>query len=153
MHNHGFTLIELLITIAIVAILAAISITQYQNYIIKTQFSRVMTETGNLRNDFESCVLNGLYNVSQSTCTTAATSSTLLNPTLGNANIDSSGQPILGTPEITFNQDGSGSIKATFGNQAAIALHALHLTWVRSGDGGWTCQTDVPGKYRAVGCL
>ena len=102
MHNHGFTLIELLITIAIVAILAAISITQYQNYIIKTQFSRVMTETGNLRNDFENCVLNGLYNVSQTTCTTAATSSTLLDPTLGNANIDSSGQPIWGTPEITF---------------------------------------------------
>ncbi|MBD8880528.1 pilin [Rhodanobacter sp. 7MK24] len=64
--QKGFTLIELMIVVAIIAILAAIAIPQYQNYITKSQFSESQTIADGLKtpiveyfNQTGNCPTNG----------------------------------------------------------------------------------------------
>ncbi|MEZ1575162.1 pilin, partial [Pseudomonas aeruginosa] len=57
--QKGFTLIELMIVVAIIGILAAIAIPQYQNYVSRSQVSRVMAEAGSLKTAVEACLQDG----------------------------------------------------------------------------------------------
>ena len=59
LHQKGFTLIELMIVIAIIGVLAAIAIPQYQNYVARSQATRVYAELADLRNTVEDCLNNG----------------------------------------------------------------------------------------------
>ncbi len=47
--QKGFTLIELMIVVAIIGILAAIAIPQYQDYTARSQLSEAVTLTGGLK--------------------------------------------------------------------------------------------------------
>jgi len=51
--------LQLMIVVAIIGILAAIAIPQYQNYIAKSQVSRVMGELGALKTAYETCINDG----------------------------------------------------------------------------------------------
>jgi type IV pilus assembly protein PilA len=48
-NQKGFTLIELMIVVAIIAILAAIAISQYQDYVIRSQVSEAATLAESLK--------------------------------------------------------------------------------------------------------
>ena len=137
--QKGFTLIELMIVVAIIGILAAVAIPAYQNYIAKSQVSRVMGEVGALKTTVEACVLDGKD---------TGTCNGVLGATASNL------QAAPGTPTLTINADGSATLVATFGQNAAADLKQTPdtLTWTRSTAGAWTCGTTVAAKYKPTGC-
>lgn len=147
--QKGFTLIELMIVVAIIGILAAIAIPQYQTYVAKSQVSRVMAETGSLKTVVETCLLEGKDTIAE--CELGWTESNLI----GEGEVDNSGYTAQTGLTVTFGDGESDtSIAAVFGRSAAAALQAdsSSLTWTRDGNGSWTCATTVAAKFAPAGC-
>ena len=144
--QKGFTLIELMIVVAIIGILASVAIPQYQNYIAKSQVSRVMGETGALRTAVETCLLDG---VAAADCHIGWSTSNLLLGTDSTA--ESTGQEGLVVTLATSATE-STTIVASFGGNAAQALTGDSLTWTRTPEGAWGCTTTVDAKFRPAGC-
>ena len=137
-NQKGFTLIELMIVVAIIGILAAVAIPAYQNYIAKSQVSRVMGETGALKTVVETCVLDGQLTTATCIIADTATESNLITPS---------------RPALAFTgTDGTASLTATFGNNAAAAITGKTVTWSRDSAGSWTCNSTADAKYNPSGC-
>ncbi|MFB2538110.1 pilin [Acinetobacter sp. c3-l95] len=148
--QKGFTLIELMIVIAIIGILAAIAIPQYQNYIAKSQVSRVMGEVSAVKTAIETCVLDGK---TDEQCNIGWTKSNLIAASGAAASNETTAKaPGQGGLKITYPTGGVGSIEATFGQNAAQRIATKTLTWSRSAEGSWTCSTNVDAKFAPAGC-
>lgn len=150
--QKGFTLIELMIVVAIIGILAAVAIPQYQNYIARSQVTRVMQEAGAIKTAVEACINDGrtTVGVAAGQCDPGATGSNLVTgATQGAAIPAGTGVPQI-APAAPMNT--TTTITATFGNNAAAVLTGDQLRWSRSADGTWTCTTNVDVNLRPTGC-
>ena len=141
--QKGFTLIELMIVVAIIAILAAIAIPAYQNYLIRSQVSEGMTLAGGARTAVAEFYSNyGRWPLNNQS-----------------AGLPVSPLSISGkyVQQVTIT---SGVIDAKFGPGANTAINAKDFILSPSANGGsfqWTCNgTAHPGtvdnKYLPSSC-
>jgi len=140
-NQKGFTLIELMIVVAIIAILAAIAIPQYQTYVIRSQVTRAIGEAGDLKVAVEDCLNNGLttFGGGTTSCVDTSASSDLLSGT---------------KPSVSWSAT-TPVISAVLANHANAKVSGGTITWVRGTSGGWTCHTDgtfITAAYAPASC-
>jgi type IV pilus assembly protein PilA len=153
----GFTLIELMIVVAIIGVLAAVALQQYQTYLARSHVVEAMAESSAIRTTIETCVHDGKFvigniNTSILNCDPAAPGSTILTGATQGANAIGVGQ---GVPQVTLSSTGAASITATFGGTAFLALRSptvRQIVWTRTSAGSWECTSNVQPQYRATGC-
>ncbi len=140
--QQGFTLIELMIVVAIIAILAAIAIPAYQNYVIRAQVSEGMTLTDGAKVALSEFYANKGHFPKNNSSAGLAKNTSITGKYV--AQVDVSGTP--------------GQIVATFGKQANDAITGSNKTVVLSAvtNGGsisWTCtKSTVLPKYLPSSC-
>lgn len=134
--TKGFTLIELMIAIAIIGIVAAVAVPQYQNYVAKAQASRVMSELHDTRMLVELCLMERAELAAA--CEVEAATNTLL----------------TAAPTVTLegSNELAAAVEGEFGGRAAAPLRGNTLAWQRSHSGVWACTTNVHERHRPAGC-
>ena|SRR5690554_5260380 len=146
--QQGFTLIELMIVVAIIGILAAVAIPQYQNYIASSQVSRIMGEVGSIRTAAEMCMMNG---VDADKCDFGWSNSNLLGEDPNDGGDTGTREYQDGGLVVTF--DGTNAtMVATFNGNVSAAISEEELQWARSTNGRWICETTVDDQFAPSGC-
>lgn len=140
-NQKGFTLIELMIVVAIIAILAAIALPAYQDYVAKSQVTAALAEITPGKVQAETMIAEGR------TTTTAAD--------LGLASAAT--ERCSEAPTVSVGADGAASIACTIDGNAQV--NDQTITWTRAADdqetgvtGEWTCATTVAAKLRPATC-
>lgn len=134
--QQGFSLIELMIVVAIVGVLSAVAIPQYQNYVLRAKWSVNLSQIEPLKLAISECLLeNGM---SSSACD----SNTELQLALP--------QPkYVGTNGISLNSTSGTLTVAMVGNTEAGACKIEMSVDTTSGDAIWTGKTVANGTATA----
>ncbi|PSV31727.1 pilin [Photobacterium sp. GB-72] len=126
--QQGFTLIELMIVVAVIGVLAAIAVPQYQNYIKKSELGAGLATIAGLKVNLEDKIATDAnfpaYSVAEAKTNIGAPSTAI--------------GTIYTLADASASSAGSIVIKFTGGQNSGKKLAV-----VRDGAGNWTCKTDA----------
>jgi type IV pilus assembly protein PilA len=140
---QGFTLIELMIVVAIIAILAAIALPAYQDYVIRSQVSEGSVLSDGAKTAFAEFYSNTGRNPPSNASAGLATPASIIGNYVTSVNVS------------------TGKIVATYGAQANTKITGKVLTFSpysqQGGSMGWSCKnpssgTNVDLKYLPTVC-
>lgn len=141
--QKGFTLIELMIVVAIIAILAAIAIPAYQNYMAKSQATAALADITGAKVGIEEALNRGVA------------------PSL-DPEVDPDDGEFIGVKNSTARCNialagfsattAEGSITCTI-KDSNPKVNTSDVILSRDENGGWTCTTDISeAKFYPAGC-
>ncbi|WP_367104506.1 pilin [uncultured Psychrobacter sp.] len=150
-NQSGFTLIELTIVVAIIGVLTAIAIPQYQIYVGKAQTNRLIGELGELRLSVESCLQTGITEIGLDTdeCDPRASASNLI---LGGSQVGVTLPNNMGVAQLSNPLTATASITAVVSNQVIPNLAGKKIEWLRTSSGSWDCRSNIAYTYLPNSC-
>lgn len=136
--QYGFTLIELMIVVAIIGILAAVALPQYQIYVLKSQVVNAVTELGGARSQYEVIMNDGATNSAFTLDNLGFTDSIYCDYTVHQPDASGNSKPAL---------------ECTLKNVGIITGQSVYLD--RTKDGSWKCTTSagIDAKYKPLDCI
>ena len=147
--QKGFTLIELMIVVAIIGILAAIAIPQYQNYVTRAKYQDGSASLESIKTATALCIQENGGN--PTLCDSDTEISTTMPTTAGN------GALTIARGTFTAGTNGSGGVAIfTITGDSSVkscvvtltgTVEASRITWkyITSGATGTSCDKSVTG--------
>jgi len=139
---HGFTLIELMIVVAIIAILAAIATSAYQNYVVRSEVSEGIVLADGQKTNVVTFYNNKGYFPADNQSAGIVTSTSIIGSYVS---------------QLDVGGGGPGVMQITYGNQVHPTISGLTLLMsaysVGGGSVAWRCRsTTIPSKYLPSSC-
>ncbi|RRN58797.1 pilin [Pseudoxanthomonas sp. SGNA-20] len=134
--QQGFTLIELMIVVAIIAILAAIALPAYQNYVAKSQVTAGLADIRGGVTAYEEAIQSGKSGP----------------VSLDDLGLQQNTARCTITPGGSYNSQSGQEISCALKGNPKVATKTIKL--VRNTSGAWNCKADttLDDKFLPGGC-